>query len=473
MPKVVREDIDNLNAVLTVTIEKSDYAARFDSELGKYRKQAHMKGFRKGKTPAGVLKKMYGRGILADVINNLLQEELYNFLNNEDIKILGQPLPSDSQEAVDFDTRDLRDFAFKFDLGLAPEFEVQGIDASTTYRKLEVEISGAMIDDELKAARRRHGQRVSPKEDIQENDILRLSARELENGQPKEGGVENTFSLLASSVSDEDIRRELLSGKEGDSLQLDIFRLEGDKDEKYVRRYYLGLDEEDPRELGREFEVTISEVSRIEPAELNQDFFDKYLGPGQAGNEEEAREKIREYLEKQYAAQSEALLYRDIQDALMEKNPLELPEAFLRRWMKATNEKVPDAVIEEEFPKFTKNLQWSLIRNKLVRQFDIRVEEEELLENLKRQVRNYFGGSTFPGMEDLVNGTAMRMMEDDKQRERAFDEVLADKLYAALIERVSVQVEKLPLEAFEAEVTKAREAAQASQARLSTSEEEE
>ncbi|MCB9276296.1 MAG: trigger factor [Lewinellaceae bacterium] len=473
MPKVVREDIDNLNAVLTVTIEKNDYASKLDSELSKYRKQAHMKGFRKGKTPMGVLKKMYGRGVLADVINNMLQKELYDYLEQEDIRILGQPLPSDSQEPIDFDIRELHDFVFKFDLGIAPEFDVKGIDGSNSFKKMEVEVPAEMVSEELDAARRRHGQRTLPTDDIQENDILKMEARELEGGQPKEGGVHSEFSILVRSISNEATRNELLTKKLGDTLKLNIFELEGDKDEKYIRRYYLNLGEEDQREVGQEYEVTINEVSRIEPAELNQEFYDKYLGEGQAGNEEEARAKIVENVSKHYGAQSEALLYRDMQDSLMEQNPLTLPEAFLKRWMKATNEEVADEVIEEEFPKFVKNLQWSLIRSKLVRHFDIRVEEEEMLETIRRQVRNYFGGNPFPGMEDIVNNTAARMLEDEKQRERAFDEVLADKLYAALVEVMDIQAEKLSLEAFEAEVEKAREASQASHAPQAGAEEEE
>ncbi|MCB9302256.1 MAG: trigger factor [Lewinellaceae bacterium] len=476
MPKVVREDIDNLNSVLTVTIEKDDYASRFDSELSKYRKQAHMKGFRKGKTPASVLKKMYGRGVLADVINDLLQKELYDYLSKEDIKILGQPLPSDSQAPIDFDVRELQEYVFKFDLGLAPEFEVQGIDKSSTYRKLQVEITDEMVEEDLKAARQRHGERLLVEEDIQENDILKLSARELENGQPKEGGVESEFSLLVRSIANEPARKELLSKKKGDTLSLDLFELESDKDEKYIRRYFLNLDEDDQREVGREYEVAINEVSRIEPAELNQEFFDKYFGPGQVSNEEEARAKVREYMEKHYGAQAEGLLYRDIQEGLMEKNALELPEAFLKRWMKAANENVSDEIIEREFPEFVKNLQWSLIRSKLARQFDIKVEKEELLENFKDRVRNYFGGGgmgNMPDMEGLITNTAQRLMEDEKQREQAFEEILADKLYHAIVEVVSVEPDQLPLEAFEAEVAKAREAVQAKQAALSGGEEEE
>ncbi|MCB0586072.1 MAG: trigger factor [Phaeodactylibacter sp.] len=471
MPKVVREDIDNLNAVLTVTLEKKDYEPKFNSELSKYRKQAHMKGFRKGKTPVSVLKKMYGKSVLADVINEMLQKELYDYLNNEDMKILGQPLPADDQPPIDFELRELHDYTFKFDLGLAPEFEVEGVSPESTFGKIEVEVTDEMIDEELDAARKRHGERQFVEDEIRENDMVKLLAKELDGVEVKEDGVESEFSLLASAISDENAKKQLLNGKKGDTFRFDLFELEEDKDEAYVRKYFLNLSDDDEREVGREYEVTVEEVSRIVPAELNQEFFDKFFGEGKVSSEEEAREQIREQIEKFYNGQSEALLFRDIQDKLMEINELPLPEDFLKRWMKATNEKLTDEVIEKEYGAFSKNLQWSLIRSKLVKRFDIQVGKEEVLETLKNRVRSYFGGVA-PGMEHIIDSTAARLMEDEKQVEQAYDEVLSDKLYEAIADEVNVEVNKASLEEFEAEVAKAREASAAAQGYPSGEEEE-
>ena len=462
MPKVVREDIDNLNAVLTVTLEKEDYESKFNSELSKYRKQAHMKGFRKGKTPLSVLKKMYGKSVLADVINEMLQKKLYGYLTGENINILGQPLPSDSQEPIDFELRELHDYTFKFDLGLAPEFEVKGVSPESTFEKMEVEVAEKMIDEELEAARKRFGERQFAEEDIQENDMIKLLAKELDGEEIKVDGVESEFSLLVSSISDEDAKKQLLGSNKGDSFRFNLYELEEDKEEKYVRKYFLNLSDDDEREVGQNFEVTVMEISRIEPAELNQEFFDKFFGEGEVSSEEEARGKISEQISKFYNGQSEALLFRDMQEKLMEINEMELPEEFLKRWMKATNEKVSDEVIEKEFDKFTKNLQWSLIRSKLVKRFEIEVGNEEVLETLKNRVRSYFGGVA-PGMEHIIDSTAARLMEDEKQVEQAYDEVLSDRLYEAMAAEVTVTAKKVSLEEFEAEVAKAREASAAAQ----------
>ncbi|MCB0567036.1 MAG: trigger factor [Phaeodactylibacter sp.] len=471
MPKVVREDIDNLNAVLTVTLEKEDYEPKFHSELSKYRKQAAMKGFRKGKTPISILKKMYGKSVLVEVINDTLQRELSGYLTDQDVKILGQPLPSEDQEPIDFEFKELQDYTFKFDLGLAPEFEVKGAGPEDSYGKMEVEVTEAMVDEELEAARKRLGERQFVEDDILENDMVKLLAVELDGAEPKEEGVESEFSLLVSAISDEEAKQQLLGGKKGDTFTFNLFGLEEDKDEQYVRKYFLNLSDEDEREVGQVYKVTVEEISRIEPAELNQEFFDNFFGEGEVNSEEEARGKIREQVEKFYNDQSEALLFRDMQEKIMELNEMELPEGFLKRWMKATNEELSDKVIEKEYEAFAKNLQWSLIRSKLVRRFGIEVKNEEVLETIKNRVRSYFGGVA-PGMEHIVDSTATRLMEDEKQVEQAYGEVLTDKLYKALAAEVKIDIKKASLEAFEAEVAKAREAAAAAQGNAGDDEEE-
>ncbi len=464
MPKVVREDIDNLNATLTVTFEKADYESRFESELSKYQKQAHMKGFRKGKMPISVLKKMYGKSVLVDVINQMLQNELNDYLKNEGVKLLGQPLPSESQEPVNFEPRELSDYSFKFDLGLAPEFELKGIGKDTPFEKIELEITDEMIDEELEAARKAQGERQFAEEDIRENDILKLFARELDGEEAKEGGLETEFSILVSSIADEAAKAQLLAGKKGDTFRFNLFELEAGKDEKYVRNYFLNLPDGDSREVGREYEVTVTEASRIIPAEMDQEFFDKLFGEGEVSSEEQARARIREHIGRQYNSQSEALLLRDIQESLMEQNPLDFPDSFLKRWMKTANEKLSDKTVEKEYAAFAKNLQWSLIQNKLVKHFNINIGQSEILEKLRNQIRGYFGGAVEPGMEQVIENTALRLMQDEKQAERAYDQALNDKLYEALLAEVELKSKKVSLKEFEEEVAKARAAARASRA---------
>lgn len=470
MPKVERKDIDNLNAVITVTLEKSDYEPKFNTELGKYRKQANMKGFRKGKTPVSVLRKMYGKGVLADVINEMLQSELYQYLNENGLNVLGQPLPSEEQEPVEFDLKALQDYVFKFDIGLSPDFEVKGADESETYEKMAVEVADDMVEEDLMAARKRSGNRESVTEMVKDNDMVKFAARELEGETVKESGISTEFSVLINNNTNEAVREALYTKKQGDTIRLNLLELEEGRDEDYVRKYYLNLEEADADvTFNPEFEAEILEVNRIVPAALDQEFFDQAFGEGEVASEEEAKEKIREQIAGFYNNQAEALLSRDIQERLLELNPLELPEAFLKRWMAASNEGVTAEQIEAEFDNFAKNLQWSLIRNKLVSKFEIKVEEGEVVEAARRRIRSYFGGAPMAGMEQIVESTAMRILQDEKQVEQLYEEVLTDRVFGALIEKVSIAEKPVDLKTFEAEVEKAR----ASNASSAAAEEEE
>jgi len=470
MPTTVREDGDQQTAVLTVTVSKDEYEPKYKSELNKYRKHAHMKGFRKGKTPMSVVRKMYGKSVLADVVNKMLQEELYRYLTEEEIQILGQPLPAEDQELIDFNLKELEDYVFRFDVGLAPEFDVQGIGEDSTYEKYQVEVTDEMVEEAMENARRRHGERVQSEKAIDEQDLLQLTVRELEEaGVVKEDGVTSTFNLLLESIDNEAARQAILSREVGDTLELDLFDLEKDTDEAYVRRYFLKLEEDDEREVGRLYEVTLDEASHIEPAALEQEFFDKNFGEGEVSSEVEAREKIKEEISSHYDSQAGALLFRDIQEALIERNELALPDGFLHRWLQASNEGVPMEEIDKEYERFTKNLRWSLIRNKLVRDWELEVTPEEVTEQFKDRIRGYFGGGA--GNEDLINSMAYRMLQDEKQYESVYEDLLTDKIAEAIEEHVSIQPKPIDVEAF-AEVTEQarREAEEARQPQLSEEE---
>lgn len=446
MPTIVREDIDNLNAVITLTLDKSDYEGRWLEELKNYKGKAQMKGFRKGKTPLSVIKKMYGKPLLAEVVNDLVQTKLSEYLKEEDLNILGYPISSQDQEMFDFDLKDLGEYVFKFDLGMAPEFDVQGAGEEDSYSRYDVVINEDMLNDEVENARRQLGKQEEVEEDILENDIIELDVKELDGDNVKEGGVSNAFSVLVSAISDEGVKETLLKSKKGDSLKVNLLELEEKANDEYVRNYYLGLDKEDTTEFNPEFEATVNSVKRLVPAELDQEFFDKFFGEGEVSSEEEAREKIKENIKVHYDKQADALLFRDQQEALMDKNPMELPEAFLKRWIKVSNEhKVSDEQVEKEFPDFRKSLQWSLVRGKLLRQFDIKIEEADIRKKIGDEVRGYLAGQSFVN-EDFINNMVDRMMGDEEQVNRAAENAITDKLAEALAEKVTITPQEITID---------------------------
>ena len=279
MSKVVREDIGSLSAVLTLTVTKADYEPKLSTELNKRRKKAQLKGFRKGKTPMGFIKKMYGRAILADAINEMIQKELTRYIADEKIQILGQPLPSEDQEEFDFNINDLIDYTFKFDIGFAPEFEVEGLSDESNFERYAVEVKDELIEKDIESAQKRFGERKSVDEKIEENDTLTLNAEELDGDKVKEKGWACSFDVLVSQIEDEEVKKQFLGKKKGTKVRFNIFKLEKNSTEESVKKYLLKVEENDADvEIGENFEALVDDIKRVEPAELDQAFFDKFIG---------------------------------------------------------------------------------------------------------------------------------------------------------------------------------------------------
>ncbi len=443
---------------LVLQLPVSDYEPRLKSELQKYRQKANMKGFRKGKVPVSVIKKMYGRGILADLINEMLQKELSGYITDEKLDILGQPIPSESQETYDFEINNLVDFEFRFDVGLAPDFEVAGIEGEA-YEQLKVEVTDEMIDDELQATQKRAGNMENQESDFEETDSITFNAKELEGDTLKNKGFETSFKVLISDIQNDELRKKVLESKVGDAVRFDIFELEKDKTDEYVRKYLLQLDEEEmDREVGRNFEATIEQVDRLIPAELNEEFFNKAFGEGEVTSEEEARTKIKDHIANMYKGQSEALLYRSFQERLLELNSPSLPDGFLKRWLKSGQETVTDEDLDKQYPDFEKGLLWSLIERKVGEKFEVEVGVEDVRQAMRDQLKQYMGG--YAVEDSMLDGYVDRMMQNQEQVEKVFQEKRSDKIFEALKEAVTIEEKFLPLDVFEAKLQEARAASQ-------------
>lgn len=474
MPNVSRENLDDLNAVLTITIPRQDIEPKLKSELQKFRKKANLKGFRKGKVPVGFVKKMYGQSIMVNVVNEAIEKELSDYITNEKVEILGQPMPSADQDMMELHIDKKEDLTFKFDLGLAPKFDVQGIEASTTMEKFAVKVPAQMIDDDLLAGRKRLGERKSADDEVQEGDMITLNAVEMDGDKVKKDGWATTFSVLYNDVPAGATKDELSTLKNGDKFIFDIFQIEGDKSPEHVRQHLLNVQENDgDPEIGSEFEGTITNIGRQEPAELNQEFFDKYFGPGKATNEEEARGLIETDIVKYYDQQAEGLLFRDLQEMLLEKNPVTLPDNFLKRWLITSSEQNTPEIIEKGYEGFAKNLQWTLIRSKLAEKYKVEVSNEEVLGQLRSMIMRYYGAYMDEGM---LNSMVQRMAQEREQYEKAYEDLLVDKIFKAVKEDIKVTEKKISKEDFEKMMEEARAkvaAAQMAQELPQNSDEEE
>ncbi len=445
MSNIVKEDVGNLNSIISITIGEEDYGPKLKSELIKYRQKANIKGFRKGKTPIGLVKKMYGKAIMAEVINESLTQALNDYIAQEKLSILGQPIPIELDTPIEFDIKDLKEFNFKYEIGLSPDFEVQGIFEGQAFDRYEIEFPESMVEENLEHVRKNHGENEPVDTLILENDLVEFDAEELDGENLKENGWATTFSILISPRVNDEVKTELLTKKQGDKIRFNINEIEKDASREHVEKYLLNVTPEETQEIGDHFEAVIKTVKRRSLAELNQEFFDKAFGEGKVNSEAEAKAFLKEQIENYYVPAVDSVLFKDVKDKLIEENNFEVPESFLKKWIKLTNKGVTDEQVEKEFPTFVESLRWSLITGKLNKRFELEVTEDEIFESIKGQIRGYFQGF---GDELVILNMANKMMEDKNQVEQIYQEVLAKKLFSAIKDVVKVNPKSIALDDF-------------------------
>lgn len=460
---IEKQSVDNLNATITINISKEDYQDKFKSELKKVAGKTSMKGFRKGKTPQSVVKKMYGKSVLAEVVNETLQKALSDYLSDEKLDILGQPIPSDDQDGdMNFDVNNLDDYTFKFDVGLTPEIDVQGVSESDTYDIYKIEVDDKVINEELENAQKRLGEQEHPDGEVIANDILKIQAEELEGEDVKKDGWATEFSILVDSLTEE-YNAKVLSMSKGDTFTFDVNKLEKDKGEDYVKKYLLNVPkveegEEEPV-IGNMFTGKIVDIARLKVAELGQDFYDKYFGKDEVKSEEEARAKIEEYIGTHYHNQALQVMYRNIMDKLVADTKVELPADFLKKWLKMTNEKLTDDEIDKDFDGFLDNMKWTLIKGRLAKMFEVEVTPEDIKAAMENKVRNYFGQY---GMDEAyVNEIMGKMLQNQEEVNKTYEELQAGKLFTKIGETVKHKENKISLEDFNEKVRAINEKQQA------------
>ncbi|MBK6930030.1 MAG: hypothetical protein IPH12_03900 [Saprospirales bacterium] len=472
MPTVQRNDRDNTSAIITVTLTREDLKPKIDAELKRFRQRAAIKGFRQGQAPAEHIKRMFGASIFSETLQGMLSDELLNYLRDSELDVLGQPLPSENQKRYSFKIDQMEDeYVVEYEVGFVPPFTIRGLDKGQTFERLTISNLDELAEKDLEYARRRMGKRSNPESDIQEKDILKIAARELEEDQPKPDGWETTITVLVESVSDEGLKNTLLGLKKGDPVRFNARLLEWGNDEAKFRKYILNLPEDDARSVGDWFEGAIEEVLRVEIAELDEEFYSNYFGGG-VDSREEALEQLKKNISGYYDVRSNALLMREFQARLMELNQMDLPDQFLKRWLGYNNAGMPPDQIEAEYPAFAENLRWSLLRDRLKAQFALEVTDAELRAEYARKVRNYFQAEL---PDHLIESSVERLMQDQKDVENTRKDLESSKTFQAIRAEVTVVDKAIPSEEFHKildALTKKAEAEQESDAALRESVEE-
>lgn len=445
---ISKKEIGNLVSQVTLRLEAEDYKPQFDKELKTYKDKAHLKGFRKGKTPLSALKKMYGKGILAEVVNKKISEAFDNYIKENKIDLLGNPIPFDDQEEIDLNVNSFGPLEFNFKIGESPKIEVLGVSESDTYDHYEIVISDELVEEEFHNIRKRYGKEEEVDREVDESDLLNLSVVELdEENIIVEGGIESEFVILFSRMAEK--YQKVFKGKSrGTEAVINIMEIEDNVDRNFVSKYLLKVDEDQP--FNDSFIATLTSVKRLVPAELDQAFYDLAFGKDKVSNEEEAKEQIREEIKGFYNEQGKSLSEREILEALMEKNTFELPQEFLKEWLKHTNADLKESDLEAEFEGFEKNLRWSLIKSAIAEKANVEVLPEEIKNSMIEKVKKMMAGYNYSGLD--YEGMAQRLLQNQEKVREEYEEVFARKIFNHIMETVTLKVEKIGIEEYKEKV---------------------
>lgn len=441
---IVRKDIDSSNAVLTLSIEKADYAEKVEKTLRDYRKKANVPGFRPGMVPVGLLKKMYGKSIMAEEINKIISDELFGYIRENNINILGEPLPSDDDKDIDFGTQE--NFEFSFDLGLAPEFEVEltGKDKVDYYN---IAVSEEMIENQVKSYTSRFG-KYTQEEEVVEKDMVKGELLELADGKVNEDGHKISDAVLTPAyMKDEEIKAKFVGAKKGDVI---VFNpMKAFENEAEISSL-LKISKDEAKHITSDFQITIDGITRYVESEVNQELFDKVYGEGAVATEEEFRAKIKASIAENLVQDSEYKFGVDARDMLVKKfDSLVFPDAFLKRWLLATNKNLTAETLEEDFPKMIEDLKWQLIKDKLAKKNEVKVEAEDVDAYAKQVARAQFAQYGMVGLDDaILENYAKDMLKKEDTLKSIVDRVAENKILASVKTAVKLTEKEISIEDF-------------------------
>jgi trigger factor len=442
---ITKESIDELNAVVKLKVTPADYSDKVDNALKSYQKKVSMPGFRPGKVPASLVRKMYGKSVLAEELNRILSDSLYNYIKENNLEVLGNPLPKPENDNVDIENQ--QEFEFSFDMALAPQFSLN-LDEKTPFTEMQVAADEKIINDYVSDITRRYGQ-IVPSEVSGEGDLLYGDFVELDAaGEVVPGGIFKASSMFLDKPVKEN--HKLLVGlKAEDKVDLDPIQV---SDNVSDRAQKLGITPEQAEALSNKFRFTVKNISTLVPAELNQDLFDKVYGPGNVSSEEEFRARIAAELEKMFTRDTEERLRGEIVNTLLNKTNLSLPDTFLKRWLVAANEKpVTMEQVEAEYPMYARQLRWQLIENKLIKDNNIEVTPDEAKEHVKEILKDNFrkyGRNPDEVSENELNDTAQRVLGKEDEAKKIFENLYAQKLMTLYRSKFNITTKKVSYDEF-------------------------
>ncbi len=438
------DKIDNVNAIVTVEINESDYENKIKDTLKEIRRTHTEKGYRPGHVPAALIEKKYGKSVKYDVINKEISNALFNYIKENDLRVLGNPMPEANEE---FDLNN-KDFTFKFRVGIAPEINTH-VNKDMTIPYYTIEVTDEMIDQQDKNMCKRLGKQESG-EEVEPNALVKGVITELnEDGTPKEGGIVVEKGIVAPEFFKNDEQKSLFVGKhKGDSVKFNPAATCDANPTELASM--LNIDKEDAENHKGDFNFDIEDIIVLRPAEHNQEFFDKVFGPDKVHNEEEYKAAVKDMIAAQLAADSNFRFTIDARNNILEAvGEIELPDEILKDYLKMQDKNLTDENIEEEYKKIRTDLVWQLVREEIAKQLEIKLEESDLRNlagMIARQQLASYGMTNIP--EDGLNYYIDNMLKDDKHREQIANQALDMKLFNGIRASVNVDDKTVSVEEF-------------------------
>ena len=443
---IVRKDIDAVNATITIEVTPSDYTEKVEKTLKDYRKKANFSGFRPGSAPMGLVKKMYGKAILAEEVNKVLSDALYGYIRENNIQILGEPLPNETeQKQIDFDTD--TEFEFVFDIAIAPELDIT-LNKKDVVKYYNIEITDKMIDDQIQNYCGRFGS-YAQVDEVVEKDVVKGHMLELNaDGKVNEEGIKVEDAVLSPFYMKDDAQKAIFVGAKKDSVV--VFNPQKAYGNEAEISSMLHISKEEAHDIQSDFSFQINGITRYEESPIDQTLFDKVFGEGVVTSEEDFRTKVAEGLKDSFVADSDYKFAIDARAHIVKKlDKVVFPDEFLKRWVLASNENMTQETVDKEFPLMLEDLKWYIMKNKLAEANEVKVEKDDI-ENYARKMAKIqfaqYGMANVP--EDILDNYAKDMMKKEDAVKNIYDKVIEDKVVEIIKNSIKLNNQEVSVEDF-------------------------
>ena len=433
---ISKTDIDKLNAVVNISIDKKDYEQKVHTILKDYRKKANIPGFRKGHVPFGMIKKQYEKAVIVDEVNKLIQENLDNYIKKEKLELLGNPLPKEKNNSIDWNHGNMQ---FEFELGLAPKFEIK-LDVLKKVTHYEIEPDKKMIDEQINHIQNQYG-KIKAKKKIEKGFEINAQFKN------EEIDLDTMANFSMKDIKSRKAIKLLNESEVGSNLNLPSKGLFIDNT---TAKRVLSLDDENLKKLSKlDLTLEIKEVNERIPAEINQDLFDKLYKPGTVKSEKELKDKIKEGLQAQFKPQSNQKLMNDISETIVEKTKFKLPSDFLKKWIRSSGkEPMSEEAAIDEYNKSEKGIRYQLIEGKIISDNNLKMTFEELKEFTETLIKKQMGQYGQMPEKEKLDGIVSNVLSNKEETKRISDQLMGDKMLKFFIEKAPLKRKKVAFDAF-------------------------